>query len=75
MLQGRIQSMICSFVFQELPIIYKMVVERKSKAVNDQSKKKTTAEPSVKCDQCKFKSSMIQMKLHIKNVHTRNRRA
>ena len=29
--------------------------------------------PLVNCDQCKFKSSMIQMKKHIKSIHEANR--
>ena len=33
------------------------------------SKKKTPGKPLVKCEQCRFKSGMIQMKLHIQNVH------
>ena len=75
MLQGSIQSLICSYVFNELPKIYKMVCDDKPKPLIDEKmkkpKKKTPENPMVKCDQCKFKSSMIQMKMHIQNVHTR----
>ena len=77
MLQGSIQSLICSFVFQELPKVYKLVCENQPRALEDKPrlKKKTPAKPTVKCDQCKFKSTMIQMKMHIQNVHTKPRRA
>ena len=70
MLQGSIQSLICSYVFEELPKIYKMVCDNKPKPLEDKikSKKKTYGKPIVKCDQCKFKSSMVQMKMHIQNA-------
>ena len=72
MLQGSIQSMICSFVFNELPRIYKTVCERKPKPLGGEAKKnpKTPGKPLVKCDKCRFKSTMIQMKMHMKNIHT-----
>ena len=61
-----------SFVFTELPQIYKKVCEAKpiiSKIANTQMK-----QTSVTCDQCKFKSiSMIQMKKHLKTIHNPNR--
>ena len=31
---------------------------------------KTPVKPHVKCEQCKFTSSTIQMKMHIKTVHS-----
>ena len=33
-------------------------------------KNKTTGKPLVKCDQSKFKSTFVQMKKHIQNLHT-----
>ena len=66
-LQGSVQSMICSYVFNELPMIYKMVCETRPKFLEDKVKGKHEA--LVKCDQCRFKASMIQMKMHIKNIH------
>ena len=69
MLQGSIQTMICSYVFTELPKIYKMVCETRPKFLDDKAKVKQKA--LVKCEQCRFKSSMIQMKMHIKNIHTK----
>ena len=70
MLQGSIQSMICSYVFNELPKIYKMVCEMRPKFLEDrQVKGKQKA--LVKCEQCSFKSSMIHMKMHIKNIHSK----
>ena len=70
MLQGSRQSLICSFVFQELPKIYKLVFAKKPKTIEGNLKtKKTPSKPTVSCDQCKYKSSIIQMKMHIKTVH------
>ena len=73
MLQGSIQSLICAYVFKELPMIYKMVCDRKPKSVEiiSNQKKKAIAKPCVKCDQCNFKSSMVQMKKHIQNMHVK----
>ena len=69
MLQGSMQSVICAFVFDELPKIYKMVLNDKPKAVEESVQGNPSGRPVVKCDKCRFKSNMIQMKLHIKNVH------
>ena len=65
--------MICSYVFLELPKIYKLVCETKPKFLEDKVKGKPKApgKALVKCDKCRFKSSMIQMKMHIKNIHTK----
>ena len=74
MLQGSIQSLICSYVFTELPKIYKRVCELKPKQLEeDKLKKQKTPgkQMMVKCDQCRFKSNMIQMKMHLKNVHAK----
>ena len=74
MLQGSIQSLICSYVFTELPKIYKRVCESKPKQLEeDKLKKQKTPgkQMMVKCDQCRFKSNMIQMKMHLKNVHAK----
>ena len=70
MIQGRVQSLICSFVFSELPKIYKLVSQNKPKMLQSSSKPKNIKrKPNVKCDQCNFKSSLLQMKLHMNNVH------
>ena len=73
LLQGSIQSMICSYVFSELPKIYKLVCDTKPKFLEDEVKRKpkTPVKALVKCDKCRFKSSMIQMKMHIRNIHTK----
>lgn len=73
MIHGRIQSLICSFVFSELPKIYKLVCNNKPNVIESNFKQSSKAKkkPNVKCDLCNFKSTLIQMKLHIKNVHTR----
>ena len=71
MIQGGRQSEICSFVFDQLPKIYKSVCENKPLRIETKSMAKKA--PLVNCDQCKFKSSMIQMKKHIKSIHEANR--
>ena len=71
MLQGSRQSLLCSFVFDELPNIYKSVC--KNRPLNIEINVKTIKTPVVKCEQCKFKSSMIQMKMHVKAIHRTNR--
>ena len=70
LLQAGKQSLLCSYVFEELPKIYKEVSENKPKVL-EEPKIKKHAKPVVKCDQCKFKSSLLQMKMHVRNVHTR----
>ena len=74
MLQGGLQSVICSYVFDVLPQIYKMVCQNRPIPVgNNLSLKK--GKPKVTCDQCKFRSSsMIQMKMHLRNIHESNKR-
>ena len=67
MLQGSRQSLLCAYVFEELPKIYKLVCNNKPKKLETKNKK-TPGKPSVKCDQCKFKSSLIQMKMHMKTI-------
>ena len=69
MLQGNRQSVICAYVFDELPEIYKKVCDNKPNAVENGEVKKKGEKPLVKCDQCRFKSNMMQMKMHIRNVH------
>ena len=68
MLQGRRQSVLCSYVFEELPKIYKLVRANRPQRIEATSRKPNT-KPSVKCEQCKFKSTLVQMKMHIKTVH------
>ena len=55
--------MICSYVFDELPKIYKLVTENKPLKIETSCKTKKSS--LVNCDQCKFKSSII----HIKTNH------
>ena len=66
MIQGKGQSLLFSYVFEELPKIYKDVCERKPKRLEHNKKKERTG---VKCEQCKYTSSLIQMKMHMKRVH------
>ena len=69
MIQAGRQSVICSYVFEELPRIYDEVCQKKPKTIKKISRVKTNSKPFVKCDLCKFKSSLLQMKMHIKSVH------
>ena len=71
MLQGSPQSVICGYVFEELPKVYKIVLENKPMKLRNVSKvgQSTPVRTTVKCDKCQFKSSMVQMKMHIKNIH------
>ena len=57
-------------VFEELPKIYKLVCANKPVRlqINDRPGRKIS-KPSVKCDECKYKSTLIQMKMHMKTVH------
>ena len=71
MIQGCRQSLICSYVFDELPKMYKMVCNNKPVQMEESARGKKTS--FVKCDQCKYKSSMIQMKMHIKSIHSSSR--
>ena len=74
MLQGGRQSLICTFVFEELPKIYKSVLKNKPREIEGNFKTKVTpSKPVVKCDQCKYKASMMQMKMHIKTLHAPSR--
>ena len=71
MLQGSSQTLLCSYVFDELPKIYKVVCESISiRDIEDitKVKKKMPEKSLVKCNQCKFKANMIQMKMHIQNM-------
>ena len=70
LVQGSEQTVICAYVFYELPIIYKKVCELKvgRLALESKSKSKIT-KTLVKCDQCSFRSSILQMKVHIKSLH------
>ena len=74
MLQASRQSLLCSYVFHELPKVYKMVSERKLKAV-EKSVSKIGSKSLVKCDQCSYKSTMLHMKKHIQTVHIKVTRA
>ena len=67
LLQASLQSLICSYVFEELPKIYKLVCDAKPMALDDNLKRKSkpSEKPIVKCDQCRFKSNFIQMKMHL----------
>ena len=70
MIQGSRQSILCSYVFNELPKIYKLVTANKQTILKSNIKlKNKPVKSTVKCDQCKFKSTLMQMKMHLKTVH------
>ena len=70
MIQGSRQSILCAYVFNELPKIYKIVSANKPTFVQTNTKlRKKTVKSTVNCDQCKFKSTLIKMKMHLKTVH------
>ena len=77
MIQGSKQSILCSYVFDELPRIYKSVCETAPKAIINKVKSiKKSSQSVVKCVQCSFKGDLNQIKVHIQNNHTmRPRRA
>ena len=66
MVQGKKQAVLCKYVFQELPKLYKSVCTNKPKKLVFMKK---PVKPDVKCDKCPFKSSLLQMKMHMKTVH------
>ena len=74
MIQGGRQSLICSYVFEELPRIYREVCKNRPKVEESMLKVQRNQKPCVKCEQCKFKSSLIQMKMHMKTVLPNHRR-
>ena len=70
MIQGSRQSVLCSYVFEELPKIYKLVCLNKPERIESSySTRRIPGKPLVKCDQCKYKSTLLQMKMHMKTVH------
>ena len=70
LIQGGFQLLTCLYVFNEMPKIYKKLREVKSREIqNVTPQPKNISRNTVKCDQCKFKATLIQMKMHLKNVH------
>ena len=62
MLQGRKQSVLCSYVFQELPKLYKSVCTKKPKKFLQTKQGGKAVKPDVKCEKCQYKSTLLQMK-------------
>ena len=60
------QPILCSYVFNELPKIYKLVTANKPTFLQSNIIMKNKP---VKCAQCKFKSTLMQMKMRLKTVH------
>ena len=65
LVQGRVQSLTCLYVFSVLPKIYKKVCEQRPKSIIGERRSK----PDVKCEKCKFTAPMIEMKMHLKRAH------
>ena len=66
LIQGGSQSLICLFVFSELPRIYTGVA--KMKPVEAVTKRRQTAKSLVSCEQCKVKATLPDMR----NQHKSN---
>ena len=64
LVQGSHQPAICSYVFNKLPDIYNKVYESKTIQFEDHSDLKVP-KALVKCTQCRYTSSIIQMKIHV----------
>ena len=68
MIQSGNMSLVCLYVFSELPRIYKNLctylatIEEEKKSQN-----------LVECGQCKVKATMIGMKMHLKTAHSNNK--
>ena len=73
MIQGCDQAVICAYVFNELPEIYKKVCEKKVRMITSMSDVKTTKN-MVTCNECRFKSSMVDMKIHMKHSYAKKSR-
>ena len=72
MVQGSDNSIICNFVFGELPEIYKMVCDLKPKMIGLRRTLRNTGANAitlVTCGECDFKASNIDMRMHIKARH------
>ena len=68
LIQSGCKSLVCIYVFSELPRIYKSVGAQI--AIIEDNK---TNRSLVKCDQCKFKTTLTGMKMHLKKAHSRAR--
>ena len=69
LIQSGCKSLVCIYVFSELPRIYKSVC---TKTVYIEDKKPNR--DLVKCVQCKVKASLTGMKMHLKKVHSRSKK-
>ena len=74
MIQGSDQTATCAYVFNELPLVYTKVCESKARQLPIENKKDKASKSKVKCDECNYRSSLVQMKLHIKNMHSKKTR-
>ena len=63
------QFMICMFVFNVLPRIYKNVCKNTEKVA--EIKKKQSTKSEVSCGQCKVKATLTDMKMHLKTAHSK----
>ena len=67
LIQSGNQSLVCIYVFSELPLIYKNILT--IDAVTEERKK---AANLVECGQCKVSATLTGMKMHLKKVHNTN---
>ena len=68
LIQGGEQYLICLYVFNVLPKIYKDVCRNKPKVVV--SKRSQPSRSMVSCGQCKVKATLTDMKMHLKTAHS-----
>ena len=69
MLQGKMQSVLCTYVFQELPKLYKSICTNNIRKYLPIKQGDKPRKPEVKCEKCQYRSTLIQMKMHMKTVH------
>ena len=69
LIQGGSQSLICLFVFSELPRIYKDVSNREE--LNVVTRGNVSLRSMVSCGQCKVKATLTGMKMHLKTAHSK----
>ena len=76
LVQGSDNSIICLFVFGELPQIYKMVCSMQPKPLDSGRKlRNSTAKNLVACEECDFRTSYVDMRMHMKSRHNKNKKA
>ena len=68
LIQSGDQSLVCIYVFYELPRIYKNI-----HTINAVTEEKQRMTDLVKCGQCKVKATLTGMKMHLKKAHSNSK--